>query len=192
MSCLRPDRMDLFLEGELDGPERCDVEGHLAACPACRRVLEERRVLSLAVAGLPAIEVPSDFARAVMDRLPTERRPAFGWLASAATGTALFLAGLLGYHLLTGESLAGVLVSVGRSVIGFVSLVIPILAKVFKLVRVFIKVVADLGTALLKGLGVLASLLRPEILGLVLALGLVLFFLVFFGVRKIVSLGEKP
>jgi len=183
--------MDLYLEGELDAAERREIEDHLAACPSCRRVLEERRVIDLAVAGLPAIAVPPDFARTVLDRLPEEPRPAFGWLASVATAITLLLAGLLGYHLLTGESLAGVLVSVGRSVMGFFGLAVPLLAKVLELGKVFLRLARDFGAALLRGLQTVSSLFRPEILGLILALAFILLFLVVFGVRKIVSLGEK-
>jgi predicted anti-sigma-YlaC factor YlaD len=183
--------MDLYLEGELDSAERRRIEEHLAACPSCRRVLEERRVIDLAAAGLPPIAVPPDFARAVLDRLPHEPRPAFGWLASLATAMSLLLAGLLGYHLLTGESLAGVLVSVGRSVVSFFGLAVPLLAKVLELGKVFIRLARDFGAALWGGLQTVSSLLRPEILGLILALAFILLFLVVFGVRKIVSLGEK-
>jgi predicted anti-sigma-YlaC factor YlaD len=183
--------MDLYLEGELDAAERREIEEHLAACVSCRRVLEERRVIDLVVAGIPPIAVPPEFARTVLARLPHEPRPGFGWLASVATAITLLLAGLLGYHLLTGESLVGVFVSLGRSVVGFFGLVVPLLAKVLELGRVFIGLARDFGAALLRGLQTVSSLLKPEILGLVLALAFILLLLVIFGVRKIVALGEK-
>ena len=190
MSCLRPDRMGLYLEGELSGPERREFEEHLAACPGCARTLEDRRALDLVFSSLPPIEVPPGFSASVLARLPGKPRFAFGRLAAVVTGTGLLLAGLLGAHLLTGESLAEVLVSFGRSVIGFASLAVPFVAKVFKVLQVFVKLAGDLGAALVKGLGVLSSLLSPEAIGAALLLGLAISLLLIFGVRKIASLGE--
>jgi anti-sigma factor RsiW len=191
VTCLRPDRMDLYLEGELDEAERRELEAHLGACPACRRSFEDRRALDMAVAGLPPIEIPPDFAATVLSRLPVDGRPAPGWLAPAITGTAILVAGLLGAHLLTGESLADVVVSLGRSIVGFLSLFVPLFAKAFELAHVFIKLAGEMSAAVLKALGVLSSLLRPEILGFILALAIILSALVLFGFKKIVSLGER-
>lgn len=191
MNCLRPDRMDLYLDGELAGPERREIEEHLAVCPACRRALEDRRTLNVAFFSLRPIEVPPGFAAAVLARLPDEPRSAFGWLVSVATGTAVFLAGLLGYYLLTGESLAGVLVSAGRGFLGFVSQAAPFLAKVFKVLQVVFALAGDLVKLLLKGLGVIASLFSPEVIGLALLLGLALACLLAVGVRKFVTQGER-
>jgi predicted anti-sigma-YlaC factor YlaD len=190
MSCLRPDRLALYLEGELSGPERREFEEHLAVCPACSRALEDRRALDLAFSSLPPIEVPPDFVTAVLARLPGRPRPVFGWLTAVVTGTAMLLAGLLGYHLITGESVVQVMLSVGRFILGFVSLAVPFVAKVFKVFQVFLKLAAELGASLVKGLGVLSSLLSPEAIGAALLLGLAMSLLLVFGVKKIASLGE--
>jgi hypothetical protein len=48
-----------------------------------------------------------------------------------------------------------------------------------------------MGTAVPKALGGLTSLLRPQILSFIVVLAIVLSFLVLFGVKKIVSLGER-
>jgi len=191
MTCLRLDAMDLYLEGELSEPERREFEEHLAVCPGCARTLEDRRALNLAFSSLPPIEVPPGFAAALLARLPEEPRSAFGWLVSVATGTGVILAGLLGYYLLTGESLAGVLVSTGRGVLGFVSLAAPLLAKVFKVLQVFLALAGDLARALVKGLGAVSSLVSPEVIGLALLLGLALALALAAGVRKIVTQGER-
>jgi anti-sigma factor RsiW len=191
MSCLRPDTMDLYLEGALSESERRGFDEHLGVCPACRRALEDRRALNLAFSSLPPIEVPPGFAAAVLARLPEEPRSAFGWLVSVATGTGVFLAGLLGYYLLTGESLAGVLISAGRGVLGFLSLAAPFLVKVFKVLQVFLALAGDFARALVKGLGVVSSLVSPEAIGLALLLGLTLALLLAVGVRKIVTHGER-
>jgi anti-sigma factor RsiW len=191
MSCFRPDVMDLYLEDALSESERREFEEHMAVCPGCAETLEDRRVFNQAFSSLPPIEVPPDFAAAVLARLPEEPRSAFGWLVSVATGTGVFLAGLLGYYLLTGESLAGVLISAGRGALGFVSLTAPFLAKVFKALQVVFALAGDLASALVKGLGVVSSIFSPEAIGLALFLGLALALLLAVGVRKIVTQGER-
>jgi predicted anti-sigma-YlaC factor YlaD len=191
MNCLGPDRMDLYLEGEMDGTERREFEEHIARCPACREALEDRRVFERALSSLPDIEIPPDFARTVLDRLPASPAPAFAWLASAVIGATALLTALLGYYLSTGESLFGLLASMGRSVLSFVSLAVPLLAKVFSLGRVLIELAGDLGMALMRGLAVFSSLIRPEIFALALLLGLALALLLVLGVRRILFLGDK-
>jgi predicted anti-sigma-YlaC factor YlaD len=183
--------MDLYLEGELGGMERREVEAHLAACPSCRRLLEDRRLLGQAFSSLPPIEVPQDFAGSVLARLPVESQSSSRRFIALMTGTAVLLAGLLGCFLLTGESLFGILAAAGRTVADAFILAVPFGAKLFEVVRVCFKLGGDLGTAVLKALGFLSSLLRPEAIGLALILGLALSLLVVFGVKKIVSLGEK-
>lgn len=191
MTCLRPDAMDFYLEGALPDSERRGFDEHLGICPACRRALEDRRALNLAFSSLPPVEVPPGFAASVLARLPEEPRAAFGWLVSVAVGTGVFLAGLLGYYLLTGESLAGVLVSAGRDVLGFISLATPFLAKIFKTLQVVFALTGDLAKFLVKGFGVVSSLVSPEIIGLALLLGLALALLLAVGVRKFVTQGER-
>jgi len=192
MSCLRPDLMDLYLEGELDKDGRRNFEAHLDSCPPCREALENRRLFERAISSLPPLEVPPGFAAAVMARLPAERRHAFGRLAALLTGSSVLLAALLGYHAITGEGLVEILVSAGRSVAGLAGLVISLAAKVFGMLSVLLDVAADLGQVLWKGLAVLAAVLRPEILSIAALLGFSLFVLVFLGLRKITSLGERP
>jgi predicted anti-sigma-YlaC factor YlaD len=195
MTCLRPDVIDLCLGGELEAAERRECEAHLDACPACRRMLADRRALDQAVAALPSIEIPPDFAARVMGRLPAAEpgaARAWGWLASAAAGAGLLLAGFLGVYLATGQSLMGVLMSLGRALMAFLSLVVPLLAKVLKIVPVFARLAWEIAGALLRGLGVFSSSLRPEAQGFILAAGFALVVLTIFGLKTIESLGRKP
>lgn len=192
MSCPRPGLMDLYIEGELGDNERREFEAHLAACPACRRDLDDRRLLARAWSSLPPIAIPNDFAQLVMDRLPRTSRVRFGRLVSAVTGAAALLTALLGYYLATGESLADILGGVWRLVTGFFGLLVPLAAKLFMLLRLLGGLVGDFGTSALHGLGVLSPLLRPEVIGAVLVLGSILVLLAALGLRKIVTLGERP
>jgi predicted anti-sigma-YlaC factor YlaD len=192
MSCLRPDRMDLYLEDELSGAERAEFERHLAACPACRLEFEDRRLLGLALTELPPIEVPESFVEAVMARLPRAPRRGISRVLAPVTATAAVLAAFLGYHLATGESLIDLLGAAGRAIASFVGLAVPLGAKVFMALRILLELVKTLGTALLRGLGILAPFLRPEVISIAFVLGLALFAVVVLGLKKIVSLGERP
>lgn len=192
MSCLRPDRMDLYLEGELPGPERTEFERHLAACPACCLELEDRRLLGRALTELPPIEVPESFVEAVMARLPRAPRSGISRVLAAVAATAAVLAALLGYHLATGESLIDLLSAAGRAIASFVGLAVPLAAKVFMALRILLELVKTLGTALLRGLGILAPFLKPEVISIAFVLGFALFVAVVLGLKKIVSFGERP
>jgi hypothetical protein len=192
MSCPRPGLMDLYIEGELGGIESREFEAHLAACPACRRDLEDRRLLARAWSSLPSIDVPDDFAQRVMARLPRTSRVRFGRLVSAVTGVAALLAALLGYYLATGQSLADILGAVWRLATGFFGLLVPLAAKLFMLLRLLVGLVGDFGAAILHGLGALSPLLGPEVIGAVLVFGSVLVLLAALGLRKIAALGERP
>lgn len=192
MSCLRPDRMDLYLEGELSGAERAESERHLAACPACRLELEDRRLLGRALAELPPIEVPESFVEAVMARLPRAPRSGISRVLAAVAATAAVLAALLGYHLATGESLIDLLSAAGRAIASFVGLAVPLAAKVFMALRILLELVKTLGAALLHGLGILAPFLKPEVITIAVVLGFALFVAVVLGLKKIVSFGERP
>ena len=192
MSCLRPDRMDLYLEGELDAAERREFEAHLRLCPDCRKALEDRRAFEGAFSSLPPIEVPPGFAAAVMARIPAERRHAFGWLVALLSGTGAILAALLGYHLVTGESLGGILFAAGRAVVDFAGRAVVLLAKAIGLLGVLLDAAGDLAKALWKGAGIFSAFLRPEVISIILVLAFGLSVLLILGVKKIVSLGERP
>jgi len=191
MTCLSPDLMDRTLEGELDERDRREVEAHLRRCPACRTMLDERRVLLEAFRSLPAVLIPPGFAERVMESLPAPGRLAFGWVAAFFTGVCASLAALLGYYLLTGESAADILISVNRSFLSAAGLVLPFLARAARLAAVFARLARGVAVALLKGLDILSSVIRPEVLGLLLVAGIILSFLLVFGVRRILSVGEK-
>jgi anti-sigma factor RsiW len=58
-----------YLNGALRGGARALFEEHLAACPACRREIDELRKTVAAVAGLTSPAVPAAWTAAVKDRL---------------------------------------------------------------------------------------------------------------------------
>jgi anti-sigma factor RsiW len=58
-----------YLNGALTEEEKALFEGHLAACPACRREIDELRKMAAAVAGLTSPAVPAAWTAAARARL---------------------------------------------------------------------------------------------------------------------------
>lgn len=87
--------LDLFVDGELSGPEMARVGDHLAACPGCRAYVDDALAIR---AGFPDVEetaVPEGFAESVMERIREDaakdqkivelkRRGVRRWLGTAA------------------------------------------------------------------------------------------------------------
>ena len=189
--CRSAETLYLFLEGELGPAERRELEAHLEGCPACREALAERRLLHEAFTSLPPLEVPPDFALSVMDRLPEPAEARSRWLAPLVAATTSLIVGLLGFYVLTGESLSDVLVAVSRSFSSSFGRLLPLFAKLLKIGGLLLDVASGFVTMLGKGLVTLLSALGPEGIGLILGLGLLLSLLFFFGAKRLLSLGEK-
>jgi len=189
--CRRAESFYLYLEGELGPGDARELEAHLAACPACRDALAETRLLHEAFTNLPPLEVPPDFALSVMDRIPEAAEPKAGWPAALAAGSVALVTCLLGFYLLTGQSLSDVLVVVSRSLGSAFGRLLPFLAKLWTLGGIFLRIATDLILTLGKGLGIVSSLLGPEGLGLVLCLGVLLTLLLLYGAKRLLSLGER-
>ena len=189
--CRHDEALYLYLEGELSPDDALELEAHLAACSACRDALAERRLLHEAFASLPPLEVPPDFALSVMDRIPEEAERKAGWLTALAAGSVALATCLLGFYLLTGQSLSDVLVAVSRSLGSAFGRLLPFLAKLWTLGGIFLRIATDLILTLGKGLGIVSSLLGPEGLGLVLCLGVLLTLLLLYGAKRLLSLGER-
>jgi anti-sigma factor RsiW len=64
-----------YLNGMLSERERTLLEGHLAACPGCRREIVELRKTAAAVASLTHPSVPAAWTVAAKDRLRAKSAP---------------------------------------------------------------------------------------------------------------------
>jgi anti-sigma factor RsiW len=97
-------QLSALMDGELDARERDLVEGHLRACPACARHLEELRAVDKAARELP-VHAPDGYFEAFPERLRarlergrTGRRglaPSWALAAAAAVALAVFTPRLL-------------------------------------------------------------------------------------------------
>jgi predicted anti-sigma-YlaC factor YlaD len=190
-NCRSAESFYLYLEGELGPAESRELEAHLEHCPACRGVLAERRLLHEAFTSLPPFEVPPDFALSVMDRIPEAADEKAGWLAPLASGLAALVVGLMGFYILTGESLSDVLVAVSRSFSSGFGRLLPLFVKLLKVGGLLLDVASGFATMLGKGLVALLSALGADGIGLILGLGFLLSLLFFFGTKRLLSLGEK-
>ena len=63
------ERLWAYLEGELDAAETAEIEGHLAACEACREELALRQEMLEALHSLPEAELPAGYHEELMEKL---------------------------------------------------------------------------------------------------------------------------
>ncbi|RPI97306.1 MAG: hypothetical protein EHM31_13735, partial [Candidatus Aminicenantes bacterium] len=189
-SCPRPEDLYLYVEGELGPYDARKLEEHVECCPACRDALAERRVLHEAFTSLPPFDVPKDFARSVMDRLPEPEVRKARWLAPLVAAVSALAVGLAGFHFFTGLSIFEVLVSVNRFFGSVIAQAAPLAAKAFKIGRVLLEVAGGLMNTGLAGLATFSRVLGPQGITLLIGLGALLSVLAFFGARRFLRQGE--
>jgi hypothetical protein len=74
MTCERIEELlSAYLEGELSGAERREVDAHLAGCPACAGLLAILRETQEALAGFPEVE-PGPALMAKLYAIPEKKR----------------------------------------------------------------------------------------------------------------------
>ncbi len=88
------DRLSVYIDGQLTGPETEALERHLAGCPVCRRQLDELRATVLALRDLPQEDVPRSFALTPEQAADPSPRPAPPRAPALATGARLAAAAL--------------------------------------------------------------------------------------------------
>ena len=65
-------KIQAWCEGALSGEELRELEAHLAACPACRKLAEDLRKLRGLLRSLPEVPPGTEFARTVFSRIDRE------------------------------------------------------------------------------------------------------------------------
>src|SRR5258708_17664112 len=75
--------IDTYLDGELDFARRVELEEHLAVCPSCRSLLEERQAFrAFFVAAVQEYKAPPQLEAkvlAAMRRVPTKEKFFLWW-----------------------------------------------------------------------------------------------------------------
>jgi hypothetical protein len=168
MTCLDLERLYSYLDGDLAGRDKEAVVEHIAACTACRDALEERRHMLQAAETLPGLELPGDFAKTVLDRIPSAPVPRTAktkvsvWWMAAAAGTATFGVAMVAAALLTGHSLAELLPALNRFLLNNFQGFASALAKGAKYVYLALKILVQLAGKILEALIRLTSYAGPE------------------------------
>ncbi len=192
MSHLRPDEIDLFLEGTAEPDEAARAEGHLAACAACDAVRRDRKAFLEAIGGLPDLEVPPDLAARILARaFPPKRRMSGAFVALAGAPAFLLIAGLA-YALATGRNVVGLLIGAGKASWGAAADFSLALVKVTKLAILTLSLLARLTGDLMEGMARLSSMIRPEIYAAGLFIVLIAAAACFLGLRRMLAHGERP
>jgi predicted anti-sigma-YlaC factor YlaD len=120
-----------YLDGELDGLARAQIEQHLKECSSCSRGLREQKRLLCALDSAfdddPQLRLPSDFSRIVAARAqsdmgglrrPAERRRAMVACAALACASLILLGGAA-----LSETVLTPVVAAGRHVVSLFDLI---------------------------------------------------------------------
>jgi anti-sigma factor RsiW len=189
MNCFKINDIYDYIEGRL-GPERSPgMERHLSVCPGCRRAVEERRLIAGAASGWPPFAVPDDFTDRVMARIAPLRIKPPVWLVILAAASAwlavasviLIASGRSGLELVSGAS---------HALWGYAKSAVVLTAKAATLLTLTGKALRPLLDAGTRGLAALTSFIDPGIQAVVFIAALGLVVSLFFGLRKMLSLGD--
>jgi predicted anti-sigma-YlaC factor YlaD len=170
MSCPTLEKIHAYNDGELSARDRPSFERHLEGCPGCRAALDGRRAIAEAAGSLAAFEVPEDFVRGIMARLPepaaAEARTKLtipGRIAAALAGTAALGAAAVTISLFTGTGLFGIFLGVGRFLWTTIQTSSQGILKAAKLVVLLGKMGAELLAKLVEGFKIVTSFIGPEV-----------------------------
>lgn len=191
-SHLRPEEIDLVIEGAAEPGETLRAEEHLATCPACRKVREERAAFLEAAFSLPDLEVPPDLAEKIAARaFPARHRPA-SLLAALAGALSLVAFGGLAYVLANGDSLAGFFLGAGKVSWGLAREFSLAFLKGIKLAALFLTLLGRYAADLIEGAGRLKGLIPVEAYAVCFVAALALAVAAAFGLRRFLAQGERP
>jgi anti-sigma factor RsiW len=191
MNCLRIDQIYLYLEGELSAAEISAVEKHLHSCPLCQNAMEERRLLLKAADNIPLMDPPPLFTQQVMSRILLQRislRAAVLAVTSAFTSAAALLMTLF---LLSGQSVANMLVGLNQSTMAVVRNIVVGGAKVIKVVALVFKLIYQFSEFIGEGLGHLTGILSPEFQVMIISVTLLSTMFLYLVVKRKISTGDK-
>lgn len=191
MRCLSIEQIYLYLEKELSPAEEREIHEHLAACPKCKKAVEERRVLLQAAESLPLWKTPPDFAQQVMARIFPERVSSLAWLGAAASGFASMILAVVLFALVTGQSLSSLLFNIYHTGLDFLKNLSPLFAKILKVASLLVKILQQLGELLIKGLTLLTTIISPQVQIILIAVAIIFIASSIYGIKRKLLIGEK-
>lgn len=191
MKCLSIDQVYLYLENELSASEKRGVEQHLASCQKCKNAFEERKLLQQAADSLPLWSPPPGFTRQVMDRIFPTRISLLSWIGSASAGLASIALAFTVWILATGQNFADVLLGISHTLLNYVTNLLPLLVKIFKLASIGLKVFHQFSQYLFKLIASMTTIISPQIQVIILAATAILVTFLIFAMRRKILLGEK-
>jgi hypothetical protein len=191
MSCLTPGQIYLYLEDELLTHEREAIEKHLASCEACQNMLEDRSVMMQAVERLPPLDMPADFTQQVMAKVFPKVSPVRIWIAGLATGFSLLMFIFLAVFLQSDISFSGLFVSLNGALWTIVRNLSVFTVKLFKVTSVIVEILVQFASFVIKTLGSLTTLIRPEVQIFLITLTVVLSISALALIRRKIWTGEK-
>jgi hypothetical protein len=191
MSCLTPGQIYLYLEDELLTHEREAIEKHLASCEACQNMLEDRSVMMQAVERLPPLDMPADFTQQVMAKVFPKVSPVRIWIAGLATGFSLLMFVFLAVFLQSDISFSGLFVSLNGALWTIVRNLSVFTVKLFKVTSVIVEILVQFASFVIKTLGSLTTLIRPEVQIFLITLTVVLSISALALIRRKIWTGEK-
>ncbi|NKB67175.1 MAG: hypothetical protein GKR89_08950 [Candidatus Latescibacteria bacterium] len=95
------DRIEAYIDGELDDTQALQLDEHVAACPTCSEQLAQARSLADALRSLPQLTYPAEAVNALQREIRQTRRRRLGAYTRRLSAVAAVLLALLGgYSLL--------------------------------------------------------------------------------------------
>ena len=96
--------LDTYLDGELDSARQLEVEEHLALCPICQSLAEERReIRSFFAANVACDKAPPELeakVRAAVRRTQAQQKPALSWQPWVYATVVALVSGFLALKIL--------------------------------------------------------------------------------------------
>lgn len=191
MSCLPVEQIYAYLEKQLSAPENKMIEKHVANCLRCQKVLEERKLLLQAVESLSSWQVPSNFARQVMENIFPVKVSLWSWFSTFAGGVLSFIVAFSVYILATRQNVSSLFISLNQTLWEQIKNSSLVFIKFFKVMSAILSTARQLLESLFKGLLQILTVIKPEVQILIIVTFILVSFLFIYGVRRKFLLGEK-